>query len=112
MMEETRITSVIWGSVLMSLLRAFLARFLSLMTAFRAAFSAADAREFIPWGMLLRLWSVRAVEDGGWKVVVRDQTRRATRAWAEARVMCLYLPSLHSRLVLLYDDAGFCYTSL
>lgn len=54
-MEETRITSVIWGSVLMSLLRAFLARFLSLMTAFRAAFSAADAREFIPCGMLLRL---------------------------------------------------------
>lgn len=65
-MEETRITSVIWGSVLMSLLRAFLARFLSLMTAFRAAFSAADAREFIPWGMLLRLWCSES--SGGWKV--------------------------------------------
>lgn len=72
-MEETRITSVIWGSVLMSLLRAFLARFLSFMTAFRAAFSAADAREFIPWGMLLRLWCSESsggwrVEGGGWKV--------------------------------------------
>lgn len=65
-MEETRITSVIWGSVLMSLLRAFLARFLSLMTAFRAAFSAADAREFIPWGMLLRLWCSES--SGGWRV--------------------------------------------
>lgn len=65
-MEETRITSVIWGSVLMSLLRAFLPRFLSLMTAFRAAFSAADAREFIPCGMLLRLWCSES--SGGWKV--------------------------------------------
>lgn len=65
-MEETRITSVIWGSVLMSLLRAFLARFLSLMTAFRAAFSAADAREFIPCGMFLRLWCSES--SGGWKV--------------------------------------------
>lgn len=65
-MEETRITSVIWGSVLISLLRAFLARFLSLMTAFRAAFSAADAREFIPCGMLLRLWCSES--SGGWKV--------------------------------------------
>lgn len=80
-MEETRITSVIWGSVLMSLLRAFLARFLSLMTAFRAAFSAADARELIPCGMLLRLWCSESsggwkVEGGRWKVVRGDAPGR------------------------------------
>lgn len=101
-MEETRITSVIWGSVLMSLLRAFLARFLSLMTVFRAAFSAADAREFIPWGMLLRLWCSESsggwrVEDGRWRVEGgrsrQDQTRDTRLGGSASHVSLSAKPS-------------------
>lgn len=93
-MEETRITSVICGSVLMSLLRAFLARFLSLMTAFRAAFSAADAREFIPWGMLLRLWCSessggRRVEGGRWRVEGGRSRQDARHAPGRKRESCV-----------------------